>query len=160
MSIIAKYSHYKLGNLKIAAGVLIAFSVWCVYDGYYSESFIEKHTETVELEDGTTIEKPNHTLIFCQKFPFVGFPLAAIAVLGFITKRNKQLVADSDGMILSCGEKILYKNIEEIDHTEYEKKGFFLIKYQQNGKQKSLKLSNKTWDELEEVLDELVSKMS
>ena len=160
MSISAKYSSYKLGNLKIAAFVLVAFSIWCVYDGYYSESFIEKHTETIELEDGTTVEKPDHTLIFCQKFPFVGFPMAAIAVFAFITKRNKQILADSDGLILSCGGKISYDTIQEIDHTEYDTKGNFTVKYNSGGKQKSLKLSNKTWDELDKVLDELISKMS
>ena len=160
MSISAKYSSYKLGNLKIAVFVLVVFSVWCAYDGYYNKTFIEKHTEQVELEDGTTVEKPDHTLIFCQKFPFVGFPLAAIAILSFITKRNKQIVADSDGLILCCGNKIPYNTINEIDHTEYDTKGHFSLKYNQNDKTKSLKLSDKTWDGLEKVLDELISKMS
>ncbi|MFI4910670.1 MAG: hypothetical protein ACIAQZ_03280 [Sedimentisphaeraceae bacterium JB056] len=152
MNIVAKYSSYRLGNIKIAIGVLIVLSIWCVYDGYHNQKFIDKHTKA----DG----KADHTLIFSQKFPYFGV-IATFGFAGaFVKRRRMQLTADDDVLVLSNGKKVPYDNIEEIDHTAFDENGKFSFKYMENGQEKSVTLSKKTWDDLEKLLKHLISKIS
>jgi hypothetical protein len=151
MSIVAKYSNYRLTNLKIAVAVLIVISIWCAYDGYFNEKFIEKHTR-----DG----KPDDTLIFHEKFPYFGV-VAAFGVAGsFVHYRKKKVVAEDDAIVISDCEKIPYDAIDEIDHTEFDDSGKFTVKYHSDGGDKTVVLSRKKWDDLEKVLEFLIAKIS
>ncbi len=46
MAIEAPLSKYKKNNIKIFIVVLIALAIWCGYDGYFNEKWIEKHTKS------------------------------------------------------------------------------------------------------------------
>ena len=152
MDLIAKYSSYRLGNIKIAVAVLLGISVWCVYDGYYNQKFIEKHT----IAEG----KADDTLIFHRYFAYFGVPGAIAAAGAYMVLRKKQLTAGDDGLILDNGDKILYKAIEELDHTDYDLDGKFKITYICSGSEKAIFLTNKKWDGLDKVLECLISKIS
>lgn len=152
MDIIAKYSSYRLGNLKIAVAVLLGLSVWCVYDGYFNQKFIDKHT-TVE-------GKADDTLICHKYFAYIGVPGAAAVLAVFAVKRKKQIIAKNDCLVLEDGSSIAYKSIEELDQTDYDIDGKFKLTYISGGNEKSVVFSNKNWDGLDKLLDFLITKIS
>ncbi|GAJ14894.1 unnamed protein product, partial [marine sediment metagenome] len=131
--------------------ILIGFAGYCVYDGYFNEKFIEKHTK-----DG----KPDSTLVFNQKAP----PFLALGALWFgfcaFQSRSKKVVADENA--ISSGKKtITYDSIEKIDKTYFKSKGYFIITCKNEGeKQQQLKLSDRDYDNLQAILDHVISKIS
>ncbi len=150
MAIVAPYSKHKKGNLKIFVVVLIAITVWFIYDGYYNKNFIEKNTD-----DG----KPNSTLVFNQKSPPYLIGLAVLLGIRLAMIAGKKIIADEKG--LSDGKKMVsYDSIEKINKTSFEKDGHFTITYKDNGQEKDWKLSGRKYDNLKAVLDEVVSKIS
>ncbi|MBN1457634.1 MAG: hypothetical protein JW912_07270 [Sedimentisphaerales bacterium] len=152
MAIQATSSSYKKNTHKILILALIGFAVYCVYDGYYNQSFIEKHT----LENG----QPNSTLAFNKKAPPF---LAAIALaIGVNLFRiwNKKIVAGDESLSLSNTE-IPYNSIESINKTYFDSKGFFTVTYKDSqGKESTIKVCDKDYDNLPTVLDEIVAKIS
>ena len=153
MTIAAPLSKYKKNNIKIAIAVCIAGAIYCAYDGYYNDKFIERHTN----ESGS----PDSTLVFNQKSPpfFIGGALLFGIYLFAI--RNKKVVADENEIIISDKERISYDSIQKIDKTYFDSKGFFLITYKdENGNKLSRKLSDRTYDNLTSLLDVLVAKIS
>jgi len=150
MAIVAPYSKHKKGNLKIFVVVLIAITVWFIYDGYYNKNFIEKNTD-----DG----KPNSTLVFNQKSPPYLIGLAVLLGIRLAMIAGKKIIADEKG--LSDSKKMVsYDSIEKINKTSFEKDGHFTITYKDNGQEKDWKLSGRKYDNLKAVLDEVVSKIS
>lgn len=150
MAIEAPLSSYKKKNILIVAAVLIGIGGWFAYDGYKNEDFINKHTL-----DGVA----DSTLNFNRKAP--PFMIGAGILLGiyFVAIKGKKIVADESDLI--CGKvKVAYDAIEKINKTHFDKKGFFVITYSQDGQSKELKLSDRTYDNLGAVLDQVVSKIS
>jgi len=87
--------------------------------------------------------------------------IAAGILLGiyFVIVKDKKIIADENELI--CGKvKIAYDAIEKINKTHFDKKGFFIVTYSQDGQNKELKLSDRTYDNLGQVLDQIVSKIS
>lgn len=151
MAIEAPLSKYKKQNFLIIAAILIGIGGWFAYDGYKNEKFIQKHT----LEDGT----PDSTLNFNRKAP--PFMIGAGILIGiyFFVVKGKKLVAD-DNQLIAGSTTIAYDAIEKVNKTHFDKKGFFVITYSQDGQSKELKLSDRTYDNLGAVLDQIVSKIS
>jgi len=152
MTIEAPISKSKKNNLKIYIVVCIIFAVWFGYDGYFSEKFIQKHTNN---------DKPDSTLVFNQKSP--PFFIAAGVLLGvyLLTIKNKKLIADENELVISSKEKIAYSSIQKIDKTNFDSKGFFLVTYKnKDGSEVDRKISDRTYDNLAAVLDKLVAKIS
>ena len=82
-----------------------------------------------------------------------------VAVLGgqFVD----QVVADENELIINGKEKIYYDSIQKIDKTHFKSKGFFVITYKsKDGGEVNRKLSYKTYDNLQAILDELVAKIT
>ncbi len=152
MDIVAKYSSYRLGNIKIAIFVLLGLSVWFVYDGYYNQKFIDKHTSA----EG----KADDTLIVHKYFAYFSIPIAAAAAAAFFVNRKKQIVASQDALLISEGCRIPYDVIEEVDHTDFDTSEKFSITYAEGGVNKKLVLSKKKWDGLDKVLEYVISKIS
>jgi hypothetical protein len=149
MAIEAPLSSYKKKNILIVAGILIGIGGWFAYDGYKNEDFIKNHTV-----DGIA----DSTLNFNKKAP--PFMIGAGILLGiyFVTVKGKKIVAGKNGLL--CGRvEIAYDAIEKINKTHFDKKGFFIVSYSQDGQNKELKLSDRTYDNLPAVLDQIVSKM-
>ena len=75
--------------------------------------------------------------------------------------KNRRLLAGENELIIRDKEKIAYDSIQKIDKTHFESKGFFIITYKDNDKREvNRKLSDRTYDNLAAVLDELVAKIS
>ncbi len=148
----APFSRYKRNNILIWIVLLVGVGAWFAYDGYLSRAFIEKHT----LEDG----QPDSTLLFNRKAPF-GMAAAAL-VLGIYlaVSKNKKVVADEQALRLGSLE-IPYERIESINKTHFDKKGYFLLTYKADQEQtRELKLSDRSYDNLPELLDTLIRKIS
>lgn len=155
MAIEAQYSKFRKQNCFIGIGLLLAFAAWFAYDGYINQKYIEKHTVVNELG----IEVPDSDLAFNQKSPPF-FVAGALLVAGFFFMvKNKKIVAGETSLIMP-GQEIPYDNIEKINKTNFEKKGYFVLTYKNNDKEHDIKLSSKTYDNLEAVLDELIKKLS
>ncbi len=156
MVIEAPLSKHKKQTLLIMAVVALGFGLYCIYDGYYNEKFIDKHTEVTE--DGQ--EKPDSTLAFNQNAPYVLLPVSAGLIVYFFVIKNKKVIADDTG-ITAKGNRIEYEQIEAIDKTHFEKKGYFIIQYHKDAnKEQKVKLSDRNWDNLKAVLDELIRRIS
>ncbi len=152
MDTVAKYSSYRLGNIKIAIFVLLGLSAWFVYDGYYNQKFIDKHTSAEGEAD--------HTLIFHKYVAYFSVPAAGVAAVAFFINRKKRIVAGQDALQVNDGLSIPYDTMEEIDHTEYDTSGKFSITYVDGGANKKLVLTKKSWDNLDKVLEYMISKIS
>lgn len=150
MSIEAPLSKYRKHNTLIWIGILVVLGVWFWYDGHYNQKFIDKHTV-----NGI----PDSTLNFNRKAPPFMLAAAAIMAVRFWMMKGRKVVADDQGLHY---EKltIAYSQIESIDKTHFDKKGFFLLHYTDSGQKKELKLSDRQYDNLPAVLDYLVSKIT
>ena len=105
--------------------------------------------------------KPTLTMSFNRKSPPVFLGIAALLAVYLFALRNKQLVADENELIISSTEKIHYDLIQKIDKTHFAKKGFFVITYKrEDGGEARRKLSDRTYDNLAAILDELVAKIT
>ena len=153
MTIEAPISKFKKSNLKIYIVVLVAFAIWCAYDGYFNEKWIKEHTDA----DGN----PESYLVFNRKAP--QFLIGATVLLGayLFAIKNRKITADEGELIISDRKRISYDSIQKIDKTHFDSKGFFLITYKgKDGKEVGQKLNDRTYDNLAAILDRLVEKIS
>jgi len=153
MAIEAPISKYKKTNYKIAIAVFLGLAIWCVYDGYFNEEFMEEYSD----DEGN----PVGWLVVNRKAP--PFLVGVAALLGgyLLILRRKKIIADENELVFSDRGRIPYESIEKIDKTHFEKKGFFVLTYKnENGKEVNRKLSDRTYDNLNAVLDHLVAKIS
>ncbi len=153
MAIVAPLSKYKKGNFKIGFVVLIVGTIWFSYDGYFNQSFIDKHTG----DDGAF----DDTLVINRKAPyFLGGAAILLAGCFWATKDHK-IVADEDGLTINGKQKISYDSIQKIDKTHFDSKGYFTITYKDPaGKEVDRKISDRTYDNLGPILDDLIAKIT
>jgi len=153
MAVEAPISKYKKNNLKIYIFVCIVFAIWFGYDGYFNEKFKAKHTD----ENG----KPDSSLVFNQKSPpfFLG---AAVLLAGYLFAiNNKKIIAGESELVISEKKKIAYDSIQKINKTHFDSKGYFIITYKdKNDNEVNSKLSDRKYDNLAAVLDQLVAKIA
>jgi len=153
MAIEAPLSKYKRNNFKIIIAMMLICAIWFGYDGYFNAEFREKHSDANGL--------PDSTLVFNQKSP--PFFLGAAIVLGvslFLISKKK-IVAGEKELAINDKQRIPYDSIQKIDKTNFDSKGFFLITHKStDGSEVTRKISDRTYDNLAAVLDELVSKIS
>ena len=158
MAVEAPLSKFKKTNFKIYIAVCIGLAIWCTYDGYFNEGWIKEHTNP----DDT----PQAYLVFNQKAPYFFIGAAVLLGVYLFAIRNKKLTADENELIIpstslragSIKERISYDSIQKIDKTYFDSKGFFIITYKDT-REINRKLSNKTYDNLAAILDELVAKI-
>jgi len=153
MAIEAPISKFKKNNLKIYIAVCIGLAIWCAYDGYFNDKWIEEHTDA----NGN----PQAYLVFNRKAP--SFFIGAAVLLGayLFAIRNKKLIADENKLVISDKEKISYDSIQKIDKGRFKSKGFFTITHKNDeGHNVNRKLSDRTYDNLAAILDKLVAKIS
>jgi len=153
MAIEAPLSKYKKTNLKIYIALCIGLLIWCAYDGYFNEAFIEKHKDA----DGN----PKGWLVVNRNAP--PYLIGAAVLLGayLFAIRNRKIIVDEDGLIISPKEKISYDSIQKIDKTHFKSKGFFVITYKNStGGEVNRKLSDRAYDNLTAILDKLVEEIS
>lgn len=162
MVVEAPISKFKKNNLIIYIAACLVFATIFLYDGYLSKykwstrySFYEEH---VLQNDG----KPDDTMVWNQKWlPIIcgGFAVLFWAIL--LNTRNKKIVVDENELNINNKEKISLDSIQKIDKTHFKSKGFFVVTYKnENNNEINRKLSNRTYDNLEAILDKLVEKIS
>jgi hypothetical protein len=153
MAVEAPYSSYRKTNCILYIILLLVLGSWCAYDGYFSEDWIQEHTNA----DGS----PQFYLKFNRQIPYyAGAAVVAIAVFWF-SVRSKKVIADENELIISEKEKIPYSSIQQIDKTHFDSRGFFIISYKdKDGRDKLKALSYKKYDNLKAVLELLVSKIT
>lgn len=159
MAIEAPISKHKKINFKIYITACVIFAFVFAYDGYLSKykwshrrSFYEKH-----VKDG----RGDETMIFNQIIPIVLVAAAICLAARLRALKDKKLLADENGLIISDKEKISYDSIQKIDKTYFKSKGFFVITYKDNdGREVNRKLNDRTYDNLQAVLDELVAEIT
>jgi hypothetical protein len=147
MAIVAPISRYKKTNLKIYICICVALAAWCIYDGYFNESFKTKYANEWQLT--INVKSPPY---------LIGF--GVLLGLYYAVIKNRKLVAGESELIFSNKKRIAYDSIEKIDKTYFDTKGHFTITYKKNDKEYNCKLSKWNYDSLKEVLDYLVEKIS
>ncbi|MHC4418913.1 MAG: hypothetical protein ACYSU6_10055 [Planctomycetota bacterium] len=153
MAIEAPLSKFKKNNFIIYIVICLGLASWCAYDGFFNDGWIEEHTDA----DGN----PEAYLVFNRKAPAFFVGAAVLFGVYLFLVRDKKVMADENELIISNREKISYDAIEKIDKTHFAKKGFFVITYKrEDGGEARRKLSDKTYDNLADVLDELVAKIT
>ena len=160
MAIEASASKYKLKNQKIYIIACIVIAIILGYDGYLSkyewskrQSFYKEHFID---NDG----KPDGTMAFNRNSPPVFLAVAVIFAIKLAMTKNRRILADDSGIDTGCC-KIAYDSIEKIDKTQFEPKGYFVITYKnEQGSEADLKISDRDYDNLHELLDHLVAKIS
>jgi len=149
----APISKQKKTILLIYIVACLAFAAWCAYDGYYNQDWIAKHTNP----DGS--EKPY--LIFNKHGPYYFVAGAILLGIYLFAIRNRKIVAGETELAISRKVKIPYDSIQKIDKTYFKSKGFFVLTYNDaGGREVNYKLSDREYDNLQAVLDELVAKIS
>ena len=162
MALIAPLSKYKIKTFLIYIAFCIVVAAIFAYDGYLSKyewSGRHKNFYTEHFIDKGN--KPDGDMIFNQTAPPFLVGLAALLGIYLFVIRNKKLVADEDELVISEREKIAYDSIQKIDKTNFSSKGFFLITYKnKNGREVGRKISDRTYDNLDPVLELLIKKIS
>ena len=153
MVIEAPISKFKKNNLKIFIVILVGLGSWFAYDGYYNNKFIEDHTK----EDGTV----DSTLAFNKKSPPYFIAAGVLCGVYLFLIKGKKIIADENELVIDDKLKIPYDSIQQINKTHFESKGHFSITYNDDvGKQVECKISDRKYDNLSAIVDEIVAKIS
>jgi hypothetical protein len=155
MAIEAPLSKYKKQNYLIIIAVLIGGAAWCIYDGYFNEKFAEENT--VKNDDGT--ESLGEWLIVNRYAPYFMIPGGILMALRFFMVKDKKIVAGDTSLQMGKVE-ISYDSIERITKTFFDKKGYFILTYKEGDKEIDVKLSDRSYDNMPAILDELVKQIS
>jgi hypothetical protein len=152
MELVAPVSKYKIKTYLIYIAVLVGFAAYCIYDGYFNQSFKEKHSQ-----DG----KPDGTMVFNQKAPAYLIGGAVLLGVYILVIRGKKVVVDDNAIVINGKIPISYDSIQKIDKTDFDAKGHFTFTYKtSDGKEIDCKISDRNYDNLKPVLDHLVAKIS
>jgi len=160
MAIEASVSKYKLKGLKIYIAVCVVVAIVFGYDGYLSkyewskrQSFYQEH---VIDNDG----KPDSTMFFNRNSPPVCLAVAVILAIRLAMIKNGKILADESSVIIGK-QTVSYDSIEKIDKTQFDQKGYFTVTYKnEQGNETNLKISDRDYDNLQELLDHLIAKIS
>ncbi len=153
MEIVAPLSKHKRNSLIIVIVGIVGFALWCVYDGYVNQSFIEEHTNA---ETG----EPDDTLVFNQKGP--PFMLLGAALVGgyWFLIRKRRIVATDTELVMNAKARIAYDDIQAIDKTHFDDKGYFHIHHTRAGKEVKTRIDDRKFDKLQPILDHLVAQIT
>ena len=149
MAIKAPGSRHSRTNWLIVAGLCSVMGLWFAYDGWLNKEYQEKETK-----DG----KPTANLLFNQYAPF---PLGLYALYGFFLAsrvRSKKIILDEKGLCIENNDPIPIDNISYIDNRRFDKDGQFIIGYTNSGKSKKIKITDRKYDNLAELLAELIKQ--
>ncbi len=161
MAVEAPLSKFKKNGFKIYIVACLIGAGVLAYDGYLSKYEWSKrqkfYKEHVLDNDG----KPDATMLFNIYVPFGLIAAAAALGVRFSMVKDKKIVADENSLNINGKRSILYDHIERIDKTHFDAKGYFVITHvAEGGKEVDLKLTDRMYDNLSAVLDELVAKIS
>ena len=152
MAVVAPLSRYKRNNVLIYITVCLVGTIWCAYDGYFNEDFAKAHTNAEgQAEWELVFNRVAPPFLAAGTFFFGGW---------FYIIRKRRLVADDEALTVPGKGVIRYDAIEKIDKTHFKQKGHFTIFYACNGNEAQLKLNDRQYDNLSEILDQIVAKIT
>jgi hypothetical protein len=153
MALVAPLSRYKRNTFMIYISALALLAAWLAYDARFNEKFKKNHTNA----DGS----PDSVLVFNQKAPPYLFGAAVLIGVYLFTLRGKKIVADDNAIAIDNKLTIAYDTIQKIDKTFFDSKGRFTITYKTpDGRETDVELSDRTYDNLEEILNHSIAKIS
>lgn len=161
MTLEAPISKYKKHNMLITMVILLGIAAVLGYDGYLSKyewsgrynSFYKKHVvDNNGVPDGDMKLNQYGAIVLLAFGLYNGF--------NYWKTKDKKIVADDQGLSYE-GLTIAYNQIESIDKTFFDSKGYFTIHYRDSQQQaRTLKFSDRQYDHLPAILDHLASKLS
>ncbi len=152
MDILGPASRHRGNTFILYIAMLVLFSLWCAYDGYFNSEFITQHTVN---------GRPDGSLQFNQYSPPVMILAAAGLTVWLFRSRGPGIVAGDTALTLSESLTVPYDSIEQIDKTHFATKGYFIVTYKtQDGKEATVCLDDRKYDNLGPILDRLVEKIS
>lgn len=150
MAIEATGSKYGVKSGVIITMACLAFGVYFLYDGWINETYQAKETNS---ETG----EPSSDLKFNRVYgPILCGAAGLYFLIGAMRLKSRKITADENGLTFSTGKTIPYTSMKKIDKTPLEKKGYFSIEYEQDQTTKTLKLTDRKYDNLGLLLDEIV----
>lgn len=151
MAIEAPIGKFKKNGLKMYIAICIGLTIWCIYDSYFNEDFINKYTVDGKMVGWGAVNK---------KAPPFLIGTAVLLGVYLFTLRNKKLIADENELIISDKDKIPYDSMQQIDRTHFDSKGYFILTYKnENDKEVERKISTRRYDNLKDVLNHLVDQL-
>lgn len=103
--------------------------------------------------------KANANLKFNRIWGPVGcFVVGLYFLISVLRIPAMRIVADDTGLTVSGGKVIAYSDIKQIDNRYFDKEGHFTIGYDDGGAMTELKLSDRKYDGLGVLLDDLVKR--
>jgi hypothetical protein len=151
MAVEATGSKYKQKTGYIITAVFLAISAYCLYDGWINDKFIKDHTD----KDG----RPEANLQANRYYiPAAGILLAIYEVIGSLRLAGKRWILDDRSLTGSGGLSIPLGQITTIDQRFFQSEGHFTIGYNSPQGPQKLKLSDRNYDNLVAIFDELVKQ--
>ena len=149
MAIIAPGSRRSRTNWIITAALCGGMGLWFAYDGWLNKKYQEK--ETI---DG----KMTPNLVFNRYIPF---PLGLYVLYCFFAAtrvKTKRIVLDEKGLCLENQTPIPIEHISYIDNRYFKEDGVFIVGSTNDGKTKKIKITDRKYDNLAELLEELIKQ--
>jgi len=150
MAIEATGSRYYAKTGLIITVACLFFGVYFLYDGWWNKEFQEEHKNSETGEPDVSL-KVNRVY---------GPVICGIAAVYFLVTslqlRSKKITADENGLTTASGKLIAYNAIRKIDKRDFERGGHFIIEYEEDTVSKTLKFSDRKYDNLGLLLDEIV----
>jgi len=160
MTVEAPYSNYNLKSLKLYIAAALIIGTVLAYDGYLSKYEWSKRADFYKEHVTDNGGKPDSTMMFNQYAPPVCLLIALLFTVRFNSVKGRNVIAYDNSLVV-CKHKIVYDTIQQIDKTHFDGKGYFVITYKNNqGTESELKLDKRTYDNLDAILELLVSKIS
>lgn len=158
MAIEAPLSKFKKQNLLLFAGACLIGGIIFGYDGYLSKyEWSKRHNFYLDHIDENG--NPDDTIIQNQWLLFI-LAGGAIGLSGYYVMLKDKKITVDDSTLKVNKQSISLDSIEKIDKTHFDKKGYFILTYAENGQTKELKLSDRAYDNMPAVLDHIVAKIS
>jgi len=97
-------------------------------------------------------------LIFNRYAPIPLVLYALYSCFAVARVRFKKIVLDEKGLCLENKKPIPIDHISYIDNRHFEKSGAFIVGYNHDDRTKKIKLTDRKYDNLNELLDELIKQ--
>jgi hypothetical protein len=160
MSIQAPLSKYKKHNMLITMVILLGIAATLGYDGYLSQYEWSKRYDFYKEHVINNNGVPDGDMTLNRYGAIVLLAFGLYNGFNYWKAKDKKIIADERGLVYE-GLTIAYQQIDSIDKTFFSSKGYFVIHYKDDQQQtKTLKLSDRQYDNMPAVLDHLVSKLT
>lgn len=129
---------------------------WDINDGAETYTIV-KDQDKAELFK----VEPDGIMLFNRLSPPVFVAMAVVLTVLYRRSKNGRVTAEENELIVNGKRRIPYDAIQKIDKTHFERKGFFTIVYQLDGRgETKLRLSDRQYDNLKAILDHLVDQIT